>query len=834
MEWLGQWHRKRAARGAPSRPRSALATRYTVFREFLEENHAVLALIGDLQAKSSEGYLFDMSYVRGSCDRLGTRVENLVTGLVELSDGRFHELHEAVARIRARVARKLDPPLIEPGPLALPLEAVPEDAHQAGGKARGLGRLARAGLPVPAGFVITAYGQRLFFEKTGLSRLVAEELAGTDAGDMESLRRAGDAIRRRILTADLPRELLEAIEGHSARLGARVAVRSSAIHEDSFFSFAGQFESALNVPREDAAEGYKTVLASQFTPRALYYCNAHGYSYEEMGMGVLVMDMVEARSAGVLYSLDPASPEAGVRVINAVWGLGTLAVGGDISPDVLRVSREGELAVTVGDKTRKAVCLPEGGIAVREMPDEERHAAALSARDAEELVRLGEQVGELLGEPQDMEWALGPDGRLALLQSRPLRVHGPATYQPPVVKGAPLLVDRAQIASRGAAAGPVHLLRDDESELPAGCVLVARSPKLDYTVHLGRARAMVCETGSTTTHLATVLREAALPALFGARGACQLLADGETVTVDAFYGNVYRGRVEELLAAPAPDTSLVRESRPYRALVAVLTDVVPLNLTDPRASSFRPERCETYHDIVRFAHEMGMRAFFEVPEGSPEAKSAKRLRSDIPLDIWVIDLERGLKEGAAARPDVTPEDILSRPFQAYWRGVVAAGWQGPKPMDLGGFMSVVMSAAADTSVRGRLEERNFALVAESYLSLSKRMGFHFAVIESYLHEDHDSYVSLTFYGGGADLTRRVRRIEFLSRVLRHADFRLQRQADFLAARVDGYDAAALEERLDVLGRLMMAAKQLDMVMFSDAAAEHFAREFIAGGYHLAL
>lgn len=816
------------------RPRSTLATRYTRFREFLAQNHAVLALIGDLQAKASEGYLFDMSYVRGSCDRLGAHVDSLVGGLVELSDGRFAELHQVVARIGARVSQRLDPPRIEPGPLAFPLEAIPDDAHQAGGKALKLARLARAGLPVPPGFVVTAYGQRLFFERAGLSRLVAEALAATSAGDMESLRRAGDAIRQHIVAAKLPPELRTAIDDHATRLGARVAVRSSAIHEDSFFSFAGQFESALNVPREDTAAAYKTVLASQFTPRALYYCNAHGYSYEEMGMGVLVMDMVDARAAGVFYSVDPASPEDGERVINAVWGLGTMAVGGDVSPDVLRVNRAGQLMVAVGDKARMAVCLAEGGTEVHATPAGQRHVASLSAADAQELVRLGEQVRELLGEPQDMEWALGPDGRLVLLQSRPLRVRSPASYQPPVVKGAPLLIDRALIASRGAAAGPVHLVCDDGGEVPAGCVLVARSPSLDYTVHLGRARAVICEAGSATSHLATVLREAALPALFGARRACELLPAGETVTVDAFYGNVYRGRVEELLAAPAPDTSLVRESRPYRALQAVLQDVVPLNLTDPRASAFRPDRCETFHDITRFAHEMAMRSFFEVPEGSPEAKSAKRLESNIPLDIWVIDLERGLREEAASRAVVTPEDFLSRPFLAYWRGVVAAGWKGPKPMDLGGFMSVVMSAAADTSIRSRLEERNFALVAESYLNLSNRMGFHFAVIDSFLHEDHDSYVSLTFYGGGADLTRRVRRIEFLSQVLRHVDFRLQRQVDFLAARIDGYDVAALEERLDVLGRLMMAAKQLDMMMFSDAAAQHFAREFIAGGYHLAL
>ena len=115
------------------RPRSTLATRYTCFREFLAHNHAVLALIGDLQAKASEGYLFDMSYVRGSCDRLGAHVDSLVGGLVELSDGRFAELHQVVAKIAARVRGRLDPPQIEPGPLAFPLEAIPDDAHQAGG-----------------------------------------------------------------------------------------------------------------------------------------------------------------------------------------------------------------------------------------------------------------------------------------------------------------------------------------------------------------------------------------------------------------------------------------------------------------------------------------------------------------------------------------------------------------------------------------------------------------------------------------------------------------------------------------------------------------------------
>lgn len=837
MGWIDRWLKKRTdGEAAARRPqRSSLAARYLCFREFLAQNHAILALIGDMQAKASEGYLFDMSYVRGCCDQLAAHIESILDALIEMSDGRFSELRPAAARVVARARRRLEPPRIEPGPLAYALSEVSEDAVQVGGKAVGLGRLARAGLPVPLGFVIAAYGQRLFFEQAGLAEVVARELAGAGTGDMESLRRAGEIIRRQVLAAELPRELQEVLLDQASRLGPRLAVRSSAIHEDSYFSFAGQFDSVLNVPREQVAGAYKVVLASQFTPHALYYCQAHGYSFEEMGMGVVVMDMVDARTAGVYYSVDPASPDEGTRVINAVWGLGTMAVGGAVNPDVFHVDPAGRVAVALGDKGSMAVCLEAGGTGTHATPSELCGVACLSAGQVQELVSLGERVqAQHRGEPQDLEWAFDADGRLAVLQSRPLRVRARAPYQPPLIQGVPVLIDRAVIASRGAASGPVFHLRDEGGEPPRGCVLLARSPSLEHTVYLERACAVVCEVGSATSHLATVLREAALPALFGARRAFELLPAGETVTVDAFYGNVYQGRVEGLLAGPSPDTSLVRESRAYRALQAVLEDVVPLHLPDPRAPEFRPESCETFHDITRFAHEMAMRSLFEVPEGSPEARTAKRFQSNIPMDIWVIDLEQGLRPEAASRAVVTVEDLLSRPFLAYWRGVVTAGWKGPKPMDIGGFMSVVMSAAADTSVLDRLEERNFALVADCYLNLATRMGFHFAVVDSFLHEDHDSHVSLTFYGGGADLRRRVRRIEFLSRVLRHLDFRLQRHEDFLTARIDGYDVASLEGRLDVLGRLMMAAKQLDMMMFSDAAAQHFAREFIAGGYHLAL
>jgi pyruvate,water dikinase len=198
------------------------------------------------------------------------------------------------------------------------------------------------------------------------------------------------------------------------------------------------------------------------------------------------------------------------------------------------------------------------------------------------------------------------------------------------------------------------------------------------------------------------------------------------------------------------------------------------------------------------------------------------------LELYIIDLGGGLSPEAADLVKVRPEHLASRPMQAYWRGVSAVGWQGPRPVDLAGFMSVVMSTATDTNIQERLHEKNFAIITNDYMNLSNRLGFHFATIEAFMGDPGESYVSFTFYGGGAELPRRMRRVRFLTRVLQDLDFRVEPKEDSITARVDGYDADALEEKLEVLGRLMMVSKQLDMVMLSDDAVEQYYRDFAAG------
>ena len=249
---------------------------------------------------------------------------------------------------------------------------------------------------------------------------------------------------------------------------------------------------------------------------------------------------------------------------------------------------------------------------------EDLQGPCLDQDQALALAALGNEVKKHFGLPQDIEWALDTQGSFYLLQARPLRVSRQlkADYLPPRIKEADMLLADGIIASRGAAAGPVYLLRDEAlDDIPQGAVLVTSRALPEYGVVVGRVAAMVCEAGSATSHLATVLREARIPALFGAKGASSRLQPGDVVTVDAYYGNIYAGRLEELLKAPRGDDAGVRQTRAYKVLERVLKHIIPLNLLDPRAANFRPEGCRTYHDITRFAHEKAMEELFQVSAG---------------------------------------------------------------------------------------------------------------------------------------------------------------------------------------------------------------------------
>jgi pyruvate,water dikinase len=261
------------------------------------------------------------------------------------------------------------------------LEGAHEE-HRFGGKAVQLGASIRAGLPVPPG--------------VGLAAELVDRVA------------AGD------------RTASGACLAAFARLGAPVAVRSSAVGEDSAAaSFAGQHLTRLGVESEAGViEAVLAVWASGREPGPLAYRARLGIEGAPR-IGVVIQRMVDAECAGVMFTRCPVSGED-VRVIEAAWGLGESVVGGLVDPDRYRVARGGEvIEETIGEKEIAVRPQPGGATAEVAVPEAQRRRACL---DQTRLVALDalatrcEQVFVRAG-AHDIEWAFA-EGQLWLLQRR--------------------------------------------------------------------------------------------------------------------------------------------------------------------------------------------------------------------------------------------------------------------------------------------------------------------------------------------------------------------------------------------------------------------------------
>ncbi|MFL5881126.1 MAG: PEP/pyruvate-binding domain-containing protein [Actinomycetota bacterium] len=252
----------------------------------------------------------------------------------------------------------------------------------AGGKGANLATMTAEDLPVPPGFVVASTAFEAAVDTDALRRLMR-------ARDV-------DAARAMVAAAQPPRG---PIERHYAELSGLVAVRSSACAEDSeAASYAGQQETYLNT------DGLAEVLAnvvrcwlSFFTERAVFYRREKG-SLDDVAMAVVVQQMVDSDKSGVLFTVDPVHGRRDRMVVEAARGLGEAVVSGGVTPDNYTLSRDG-----VVKRRRVAGAEP-----------------VLSDADCATLVTLGRRLADLHGGPQDIEWAFDADGRLFLLQSRPV------------------------------------------------------------------------------------------------------------------------------------------------------------------------------------------------------------------------------------------------------------------------------------------------------------------------------------------------------------------------------------------------------------------------------
>lgn len=439
------------------------------------------------------------------------------------------------------------------------------DVAIAGGKGANLGEIARAKLPIPNAFVITAEAYRHFIREAGLEEKMAKILDETDVDEPQQLQEASREIRKLISEAKMPEDIKREIMEAHKRLGGKkiiVAIRSSATAEDMpSASFAGQQETYLNVPADEVLEAAQNCWSSLFTPRAIFYREKKGFEHAKVAIAVVVQKMVNADKAGVMFTVHPATGEKDKLIIEGAWGLGEGVVSGTVTPDHYVIDKNTG-ALFNKEITKKEIMFVRdektGKTVKKKVPSKVASAQCLDEGELKQLTELGLMVEKHYAFPQDIEWAI-EDGKVYLLQSRPITVF----YEEEKEERAEAkdIILKGIGASPGLGSGKAKLLSNVEElhKVEQGDVLVAVMTNPDMVPAMRKASAIVTDEGGMTCHAAIVSRELGVPCVVGTGRATKVLPDGMEITVDGSKGTVYRGLTkitekpkEEAVVAAAP------------------------------------------------------------------------------------------------------------------------------------------------------------------------------------------------------------------------------------------------------------------------------------------
>jgi pyruvate,water dikinase len=598
--------------------------RYHHFKLLLTANNQALQKMADIEQALHEHSHFGMAFVRDRCTATSVSVLQMIKNLAHLSPEKYPELHDRFTAINREIndiltvkERALEEKLV------IPMDAIDRTmADLVGNKMAMLGEVSNnLKLNVPPGFAITTYSYERFLVETGLRDETNRLIQSADLENVEALYQVSARIRQKIIHAELPGEVAEAIgnawkvlESQAGR-PLKVAMRSSALGEDSAGnSFAGQYNSELNVSRDDLLDTYKRVVASKYNLQAIIYRLNRGFRDEDIPMAVGCLRMIDAVCGGVLYSRNPINSEDDAVIINSVWGLPKTVVDGTTLCDLFMLSRTAPHPVVhenISVKDEKYACCEDGsGLCRFDVSDQLANAPSLDEKQKIDLAAIAIRLENYYGHAQDIEWTIGPSGRIYLLQSRPLQQKkaDTATHSIPTgpIENESVIVSGGITASPGAACGEVFVVEKnaDSMRFPKGAILVTRQALPAWAALLNRAAAVVTAQGGVAGHLASVAREFGIPALFGLEAELAKLAPGARITVDADNRRIYAGCVAALMKEKVVSTPVGTVDRPvYQLLKRAGEWIVPLHLLDPDATEFAPGNCRTYHDITRFIHE---------------------------------------------------------------------------------------------------------------------------------------------------------------------------------------------------------------------------------------
>ncbi|MFX1409993.1 MAG: phosphoenolpyruvate synthase, partial [Promethearchaeota archaeon] len=462
------------------------------------------------------------------------------------------------------------------------------DVPLVGGKNASLGELLSFGIPVPLGFAVTAkaYDYILdtnFFtikdEEVSLRKLIsrdikriAHELKRDDIKSIEELDKICSNIRYVIERAKIPDsvadEILDAYRKLIERIGeeSTFAVRSSATAEDlPDASFAGQQDTHLNISGEkEILEYILKDMASIFTTRATMYRERAGFDHFSVKLSVGVQEMAGGKNgvkaSGVMFTEDPDSGSPNIVAIRGTWGLGELIVQGVEKGDEFFVFKHApELRIIRRELVKKENMMifdPEKKVGTITIPVPEKRQKKFCLTDDQviNLTKYAIKIRNHYGVPMDIEWALGNNDKIYIVQARPETVHSQKgdteeifylLEDPNKLMSEDFLIENSGTAiGRRIEYGNIKIIKsiDEAHLLKEGDILITEETNPDWTSYMQNLGGVITERGGPTCHAAIVSRELNIAAIVGADNIIDIVKEKQreeelkAITIDCSEG----------------------------------------------------------------------------------------------------------------------------------------------------------------------------------------------------------------------------------------------------------------------------------------------------------
>lgn len=329
-----------------------------------------------------------------------------------------------------------------------------------GKKCASLGEMTRAGFRVPPGFALALEAYDRFMKETGAIEEVRQYLTTFSAdpnntADMPKYDKASEVIRGIVESKEMPKDMEDVVKQYYDGLCQMTGISDLPVATRSAgpASHPGQYETYLYIRGgAEVVENIIKVWSSTFNQRSIIARARLGLPLEYDPIGVAVLKMVNARAAGVMFTLNPVTGDPSKIVIDGNWGLGESVVSGSVTPDewmvdkvILEITK-----VIVSPKLKEYVLDTKTGRTIFvDTPPDRQNAPCLSREEVLELAKIGKKVEDHYGIAQDTEWAIDNDlpfpENIVMLQCRPEQVWSQRKKEPIIGKksGYELVMERA-------------------------------------------------------------------------------------------------------------------------------------------------------------------------------------------------------------------------------------------------------------------------------------------------------------------------------------------------------------------------------------------------------